>query len=226
MELQKTRFMVAAAAMTFAGGANAALSVSDGDFESSPTPDFGGTAGQDVVGWFEGDAADFADWVFPGPFAGSGGIVTKAAAGSSSTGYIYQSLGTQGAADPDQIAIQFDSLDRFGNAGAFSTINISLFSSNGSFVAADGTDPDGAAGLTQIGSTYSSSTFGLNQTTGFYDLSGLADGTEVYLRIGLILGSNSEAFVDNVSVTAIPEPSSLALLGLGALAVGVRRRRG
>lgn len=38
-------------------------------------------------------------------------------------------------------------------------------------------------------------------------------------------GPNQNIFVDDVSVTVIPEPSTLALLGLGGLAVFLRRRR-
>jgi hypothetical protein len=38
-------------------------------------------------------------------------------------------------------------------------------------------------------------------------------------------GPNQNIFVDDVSVTVIPEPSTLALLGLGGLAVFLRRSR-
>ncbi|NWK54203.1 PEP-CTERM sorting domain-containing protein [Verrucomicrobiaceae bacterium N1E253] len=38
-------------------------------------------------------------------------------------------------------------------------------------------------------------------------------------------GSQASAFVDNVSLVAVPEPSSAALLGLGGAALLMRRRK-
>lgn len=43
---------------------------------------------------------------------------------------------------------------------------------------------------------------------------------------GAVAGSFSTLEIDNVSVDVVPEPSSLALLGLGGLAAFRRRRRG
>ena len=42
---------------------------------------------------------------------------------------------------------------------------------------------------------------------------------------GAVTGSTSELFIDNVSVSVVPEPSSLALLGLSGLALLFRKRR-
>ena len=41
---------------------------------------------------------------------------------------------------------------------------------------------------------------------------------------GAIIGSTSELLIDNVSVTVIPAPGAMALLGLGGLMAGRRRR--
>jgi hypothetical protein len=51
---------------------------------------------------------------------------------------------------------------------------------------------------------------------------------ETFFRLGLILNGDGAATVnfDNISVTAVPEPTSMALLGLGLPALAVRRRRG
>ena len=38
-------------------------------------------------------------------------------------------------------------------------------------------------------------------------------------------GDNNFATVDNVNLTAVPEPTSTALLGLGGLALILRRRK-
>jgi hypothetical protein len=63
--------------------------------------------------------------------------------------------------------------------------------------------------------------------------SGISAGDEVWLRIGDgpddgNLNTFDEPIIDNVTLTVVPEPSSLALLlatGLGAAAVAVYRRR-
>ena len=46
-----------------------------------------------------------------------------------------------------------------------------------------------------------------------------------YLEVGFKSNGTGDGTLDNVSVTAIPEPGSLALLGLGGLCVLKRRRR-
>lgn len=55
-----------------------------------------------------------------------------------------------------------------------------------------------------------------------------ADGTEATLGQDVALrfaGATSSAIIDNVSIDVVPEPGSLALLGLGGLLIGVRRRK-
>lgn len=72
-----------------------------------------------------------------------------------------------------------------------------------------------------------------------FDLTGLADnvveaGTDVTVRISFSGGTQSntdqKTYLDNVAYTGtgtpVPEPTSLALIGLGGLLVARRRRRG
>ena len=57
---------------------------------------------------------------------------------------------------------------------------------------------------------------------------GIADTTGAVSDVDFSMGSNwgtSQYSVDNVSVTVVPEPSSAALLGLGGLALILRRRK-
>ncbi len=92
---------------------------------------------------------------------------------------------------------------------------------------ADTVDIDGAVGATLLDSTTVSAgvlAAGVMMTdlTGTLDISG-SDGSELYLRLENVLGTTGEPWtaVDNISI--VPEPASLALLGLGGLVMFGRR---
>ena len=66
------------------------------------------------------------------------------------------------------------------------------------------------------GTVYSASG-SLSVGTGF-------DGADLYVHLTNTTSENSNILLDQVSVELVPEPGSLALLGLGGLAL-LRRRR-
>ena len=74
--------------------------------------------------------------------------------------------------------------------------------------------------MTITDTTWSYSLNGATATTGTHTF----DTSRSY-RFTAHAQSNNGATFDNITVTAIPEPSSTALLGLGGLALALRRRR-
>lgn len=108
---------------------------------------------------------------------------------------------------------------------------------NGGFF--DGTGQIVTAGLTNVGSNYFSfealgSTFTLNYGGQLANATAVTDAFGDSFRLGgsLALDPNASlTFTDNgtsftIGVSLIPEPASLALLGMGTLLIASRRRRG
>lgn len=199
----RVRLVASSGCVLGAVAVNAApLATTNGDFETTGTPaaPFTGDGDQDIQSWFDSDTP-FTSWHF-----GANGDHAVAL-----NGWLYQSLGTFDSAEGTTLNWSFD--NEFENGG---TQDIEFFA--GAFAGAVDGDDIGDEGLASLGSV--SGLDGAPTHTGSVDLSALTNGTEVWVRIS---GDGFEQ-IDNVSVTQVPEPSSLALLALGAAAM-LRRRR-
>ncbi|BDS07107.1 hypothetical protein NT6N_21470 [Oceaniferula spumae] len=98
-------------------------------------------------------------------------------------------------------------------------ITYDFTTSSGTFQSSRSTDQRGVSGVAAGDGVYSTvATF-----TGA-DLGGNIDDPANWTGLYLRSGSTSNQY-DNIVITAVPEPSSTALLGLGGLALILRRRR-
>lgn len=215
----------AATTLAIAGQASAAIMVTNGDFESPNIS--AGDQIQDVPDWFD-STGDFTSW-HRGESTDpqENGTQMLALGPGSGDAYAYQSLGTL---DFDGGSLDW-SLDqtRFADGNASAGLIVRFYAGNA--VGADGT-AIGTLGLTQIGSdaviaAFGSDPAGTGSATqiGSVDLTGLTAGTQVWIELEGT-GDGGFAPFDNVVVSQVPEPSSLALLGLGGLCMMKRRRRG
>lgn len=204
-----------------------------------------GTFTYDFDSW-DGTAAP-TDWdVTPGNFAGTDtGTSTSGGARAyedtvGSLGYSAGALGNSGTAsytfsltifnntgmEITGLSLGFDVWQyRLANAGRASTITLDDVNSLGFnetvFTAASSGTTGAQQPPVQVGSTYSQSLTGLS----------IADQSSVVLSWvydrGDGGGSSQGVAFDNVSLgvtTAIPEPATMSLLGLGALAMVLRRK--
>jgi len=118
--------------------------------------------------------------------------------------------------------LSFDLFANSQNGSLYSARDVGLFASL-----------DGGTSFTQFGALDLTSSTGNQNTSTFTDTLAVASGQEVQLRLLFTdktsLASNLQAStrVGNlvISGTAVPEPSSTALLGLGGLALILRRRK-
>ncbi len=212
------------------------LLVTNGGFE---TPDIGGNAQvQDIPNWFDTNG-NFTAW-----YQGEDRIINDLPtyensqhAAFNSSGYIYQSLGQKEAGDE---ALEWSfTQGTFSDGNASTGFEIAFYEGDGIFTGADGTDI-ASAGLTLIDSaTFNSmNNEGILSriNEGVLSLAGVADGTEIWLRIGATgadatppAGGAGFAPIDNVTVNvvaaAVPEPATAGLALLGFAALSWRRRR-
>lgn len=204
-----------------------ALTITNGDFELGAGP-----SADNVTDWYDLNTGSFWEgawqsndsWITPNGTQ----VVVLSASGSSAedplagASYLYQSIGT--AAGESSVAIGFDwgHPDDTG-AGRLDKVTVSVFAGDGSFVAADGTDVYGAAGVTLLDSaSFEHTALGTDgeiwSVVANLDLSAANAGDDIFLRFN---SASEWPVVDNVRI--VPEPITLALLGLGGLLA--RRKR-
>ncbi|MGL5017269.1 MAG: PEP-CTERM sorting domain-containing protein [Luteolibacter sp.] len=178
----------------------------NGDFETG-----------DATGWASFPTAS-STFVVSGPGASGSfaGTISNLAPGSAAV--IKQANLGVGLLSPGQsITISFDFLENSGPGGV---VFAELFSE----IAGGGVSKQeilGGGGPLGGSSTFLprsyTTTLGPNVTGGVT--------LQFAFATGAFAGSTSGGRVDNVSITVIPEPSSIALLGLGSVALLARRRR-
>ena len=233
----RTTICLAALAAFAIMPAHGALMVTNGDFETG-APGAGGNA-EDVAGWFDGATHPVGFWQDiwhsnnnqPAGQSGAG----VGLSGVNNQGFLYQDIGTNdGGATQLDWSISLGAFTDAGTAVREGTLTVGIYEVTGAYAGgADGTDVDGAVGVTLVGSdSVAISRTGGNAAiveAGSIDISGVNASNNLILRIYWVGGGPNDAngFMsgDDVTISAVPEPGSLALLGLGGLCV-LRRRRG
>jgi hypothetical protein len=215
--------------------ASAALIVTDGSFENASDGQ-GGPATNglnnfytELDDWFE-EANDFTEVAQNElantniPLTPFGDLWGNLVISDDGSGAIYQSLGLLSASDPDAFVIS----GILGQRSNFPFNGIVLEFYTDVTAAADGTALSG----TFLDSATLSDPFpvdGVVATGPFAEVlsvAGASAGDEIWLRLSTLGSDESQNLIDGITVSAIPEPSTVMLLGLGTLlgAIFLRRR--
>ncbi|MGB1258969.1 MAG: PEP-CTERM sorting domain-containing protein [Akkermansiaceae bacterium] len=250
--MKNTIYLISFSAIALTGGASAALVSGVQDFQSAPL-DFrtGSGTGNNATGTsssvisglpvFESETetglagsnrfidniANISHSAFTGQFNLTGtSAPTHTLNLTNTSGFIYFDLGTYNG--ETSLEVMADLFERSTNGNY--TIGVELHRRNG-FTAAQETDV--ASTGTLLGDLdLAATSFGGVGNQPFQTVSNNIDLTALSLTTGdqlYLKFSNSEgatqAVIDNINVSAVPEPSSAALLGLGGLALILRRRK-
>jgi len=211
--------------------ANASLSIVNGDFENNaPASNVA-----DVDSWFNWVSSTPANWwlgTWYGPTVSPNGTSVMGLSWDGNQGHWgYQAIGVNdgGLATLD---LQFD-VGSFTDAGGNRDLGVtwSVYQSDGSFVGANDVDVEGGVGITLIDSFSQASGAlapGASVTlTASLDLSTANTTDQLYLRVINYEGGTGGqpwAAIDNVLIV-VPEPTTLALGGLGIASLLIFRRR-
>lgn len=209
----------------------------NGDFDADSFASGASSDLQQISGWFDSERA-FGAWLINQPAAFADGSV----AGSGATNHlaltnlggnpswVYQQIGTY--TPGESLVVSGDALNRAGY-DTFRPVTFRLYSGSPSFASflSDSVDVAGL-GFTLL------DTKTLAAPASFTDLSASAQSFAMTLDAGaagvegdlLVLEISTDAegdtYLDNLSVSAVPEPASSGLVGASVLALvaGLRRR--
>jgi hypothetical protein len=238
-------FTVALTAPTAFG----ALTLTNGNFETG-----GGATIDDVTGWLDPSNGTYWQGTWVTNITGispnntnvavlgsyeSGAIRNTASADVRSGNHLYQAIGTKGLGDTE-LQVNFDfgqPDDDTGGRRLGVTVAIYAYNGTGTFVAGNSANLFTASNTVGSGVSlldYESFQFGPTTTLdqamvakqATLDITGAGSQT-LYLSFNNYRPAATESWsvLDNVTITAIPEPSAALLGGLGLL-VMLRRRRG
>ena len=212
--------------------------VSNGDFQTQPMQENWGD--DQVQVWYDHTASDGRDKLIMdevGTYNYGAGSTTVCEFTNNWNGYIYQQIGTYTENELIEVAGTMLRREQHNTGMLRFTLHV------GSGLAADNTDVydftdlvdtvhvDGfsLAGLPATGSSgpYPGPAASANFTTTLDSGTGHTVGDPIWLRVTADFGGWAVVAVDNISVTAVPEPSlfALAVAGiLGLIAVGGWKR--
>ena len=215
---------IVAAAQT----AMASLMVTNGDFEADPVQTI------NVTDWYDTVTVNTSNWwetTWAGPNVSPDGTpVLGLSYMFDTTNWAYQSIGTNDSGALT-LALKYD-VGSFTDAGGDRDLGVvfSVYQNDGATGMDDNVDLAGLSGATLLDSvTTFTGAIGagvmLTDQMVLLDISGSA-GKELFLRLENAVGTVGQPWtaVDNIRIA--PEPASLALVGLGGLALlAVSRRR-